>query len=153
MVDDINTVNLSGNLTRDAELVVTNSGTSILNFPLAINASKKVRGEWEKDTYFIDCVLFGSRAEGLSSHLSKGMKVMIEGRLEQQRWHQQDGSKRSKFVVIVNNIVLAPKYANPGPPKTDEAPGDGYAPSRTEIMQEMGEEFYKANYLENDIPF
>ena len=79
----INRVVLSGNLTRDPELRQTPGGTAVLSFGIAVNDRRKnsQTGEWEDYPNFLDCTIFGSRAEGLSNYLSKGTKVCLEGKL------------------------------------------------------------------------
>ena len=98
----INRVNIGGNLTRDPELREGASGGSILTFGVAVNDRRRNQqtGEWEDQPNFIDCVVFGNRAEPLSRYLSKGSKVAIEGRLRWSQW-ERDGQRRSKIEVIV----------------------------------------------------
>lgn len=105
----INRVNLSGNLTRDPELRVAQSGTSILSFGVAVNDRVRNRqtGEWEDYPNYVDVTVFGNRAESLSRMLSKGQKVALEGRLRYSSWEdKQSGQKRSKLEVIVDEIDL-----------------------------------------------
>ncbi|WP_068539461.1 single-stranded DNA-binding protein [Olegusella massiliensis] len=113
-MSDINTVVLTGNLTRDAELMATNGGASVLKFGIASNRSVKgANGEWEDVPNFIDCTIFGARAQSLSSILAKGMKVTIEGELRYSSWTDKDGNKRSKLEVVCQNIVLPPRKSQP----------------------------------------
>ena len=102
----INRVNISGNLTRDPELRATTSGTQILNFGVAVNdrAKNPQTGEWEDRPNFVDCVVFGKRAESLRSLLCKGMKVAIEGKLRYSSWETQEGQRRSKLEVVVDEV-------------------------------------------------
>jgi single-strand DNA-binding protein len=101
----INRVVISGNLTRDPELRRTQSGMAILTFGVAVNDRRRnpQSGEWEDYANFVDCTMFGNRAESLSNILSKGMKVAIEGKLRYSSW-ERDGQKRSKLEVIVDEI-------------------------------------------------
>ena len=101
----INRVAISGNLTRDAELRSTASGLAVLSFGVAVNDRRKnaQTGEWEDCPNFIDCIMFGSRAESLSDHLAKGAKVAVEGKLRWSQW-ERDGQKRSKIEVVVEEI-------------------------------------------------
>lgn len=101
----INRVNISGNLTRDPELRSTAGGTQVLTFGVAVNDRRRnpQSGEWEDVPNYIDCVVFGNRAEPLSRFLSKGMKVAIEGKLRWNSW-ERDGQKRSKIEVIVDEV-------------------------------------------------
>lgn len=103
----INRVCISGNLTRDPEMRFTAGGTSVMGFGVAVNERRKnsQTGEWEDYPNFVDCTLFGKRAEALEQYLSKGAKVAIEGRLRYSSWGK-DGQKRSKLGVIVDEIEL-----------------------------------------------
>ena len=101
----INRVNISGNLTRDPELRQTQGGMAILSLGVAVNDRRKnaQTGEWEDVPNFVDCVVFGTRAEKLAQFLAKGSKVAIEGKLRWSQW-EKDGAKRSKLEVIVDEI-------------------------------------------------
>lgn len=102
----INRVMLSGNLTRDPELRVTAGGTQVLSFGIAVNDRRRNQqtGEWEDYPNFVDCTLFGNRAEPLSRFLSKGTKVAIEGKLRYSSWQAKDGTNRSKLEVVVDEL-------------------------------------------------
>ena len=103
----INRVNVSGNLTRDPELRKSGGGTQILSFGVAVNDRRRnpQTGEWEDYPNFVDCTMFGSRAEAVSRYLSKGSKVAIEGKLRYSSW-ERDGQRRAKLEVIVDEIEL-----------------------------------------------
>ena len=81
----INRVTITGNLTRDPEVRNTQSGMAVLNLGVAVNDRRKndQTGEWEDVPNFIDCVMFGTRAESVARYIRKGSKVAIEGKL---RW-------------------------------------------------------------------
>ena len=101
----INRVIISGNLTRDPELRRTQSGMAIMSFGVAVNDRHRNQqtGEWEDYANFVDCTMFGNRAESLSNYLSKGTKVAIEGKLRWSQW-EREGQKRSKLEVIVDEL-------------------------------------------------
>ena len=103
----INRVVISGNLTRDPELRSTAGGARVLGFGMAVSDRRKnpATGEWEDVPNFVDCVVFGKRAEALARLLSKGEKVAVEGRLRWRQW-EQDGRKRSKLEVVVDEVEL-----------------------------------------------
>lgn len=103
----INHVVMSGNLTRDSELRRTTGGTAVLGFGVAVNDRRKNQqtGEWEDYPNFVDCTMFGTRAEKLAGMLTKGTKVCILGKLRYMSW-ERDGQKRSKIEVIVDDIEL-----------------------------------------------
>lgn len=100
----LNVVAISGNLGSDAELRQTQAGTNILSFTVAVNERRKDQsGEWSDYTNWVDCTVFGKRAESLAQYLTKGMKVSVQGRLHQSKW-QRDGQTRSKLEVIVDDL-------------------------------------------------
>ena len=102
----INRVNITGNLTRDPELRATAGGTQMLTFGVAVNDRRRNQqtGEWEDVPNFVDCIVFGSRAEAVSRFISKGAKVAIEGKLRYSAWENKEGQRRSKLEVIVDEI-------------------------------------------------
>lgn len=102
----INRVNITGNLTHDPELRATAGGTQILAFGVAVNDRRKnpQTGEWEDVPNFVDCIVFGQRAEAVSRFISKGSKVAIEGKLRYSAWETKEGQRRSKLEVIVDEI-------------------------------------------------
>ena len=116
MSGNINRVNISGNLTRDPELRSTTGGTQILSFGVAVNDRRRNQqsGEWEDYPNYIDCVLFGSRADALSRYLFKGTKVAIEGKLRYSAWEAKDGTKRSKLEVIVDEVEFMSRDGGQG---------------------------------------
>lgn len=101
----INRVVISGNLTRDPELRTTASGMPIMSIGVAVNDRRKNNqtGEWEDYANFVDCTMFGTRAQNIQQYLSKGSKVTIEGKLRWSQW-ERDGQRRSKLEVIVDDI-------------------------------------------------
>ena len=133
----INRVLISGNLTRDPELRSTSSGTSVLSFGVAVNDRRRnaSTGEWEDYANFVDCTMFGARAEGLSRYLTKGTKVAIEGKLRWSQWESRDGSgKRSKLEVIVDEIeFMSPRGANSSQPQQQPSPSSHAQPSASQI--------------------
>lgn len=104
-MSNINRVIISGRLTRDPDVRTTAGGTTVMGLGVAVNDRRRNQqtGQWEDYTNFIDCTMFGSRAEALSRILTKGMLVCIEGRLRWSQW-ERDGQKRSKIEVIVDEL-------------------------------------------------
>lgn len=102
----INNVSIAGNLTRDPEIRVTQGGTAVLSFGIAVNDRRKnASGQWEDVPNFFECVTFGNRATALSDILTKGMKVAVAGKLHYSSW-EKDGQKHSKVDIIANEIEL-----------------------------------------------
>lgn len=103
----INKAFISGNLTKDCQLRSTAAGSNILTFTVAVNDRRRnpQTGEYEDFPNFIDCVIFGHRAQTLSNFLAKGSKVSIEGKLRWSQWQDKQTQKnRSKIEVIVDEI-------------------------------------------------
>lgn len=110
----INRVAISGNLTRDPDLRSTRGGTAVLSFSVAVNDRRKNQsGEWEDYPNYVDCTMFGRRAESVGRYLSKGSKVAIDGKLRYSSW-EKDGQKRSKLEVIVEEIEFLSKIDDRG---------------------------------------
>ena len=158
----INRVNISGNLTRDPELRQTTSGTAILRFGMAVNDRRRNQsGEWEDVPNFVDCVVFGNRAEPLSRFLSKGSKVAVEGKLRYSSW-ERDGQRRSKLEVVVDEVeFLSPRGAGAQGPQggyqqssqqqpsyTAPAPAPAPAPQSPPVQKPPSADVY-----DEDIPF
>ena len=149
----INKVVISGNLTRDSEIRSTQSGMNILTFGVAVNDRRRnsQTGEWEDYANFVDCVLFGNRADFLSRVLHKGTKVMVEGKLRYSSW-ERDGQRRSKIEIVVDDVdFFSPRsqgqqpqqqpydngqrrYGNGGQPQSFSAPTpSGMAPTSAPV--------------------
>ena len=157
----INRVNISGNLTRDPELRATTGGTQVLSFGVAVNERHKNQqtGEWEDYPNFVDCTMFGTRAEAVSRYLSKGSKVAIEGKLRYSSW-ERDGQRRSKLEVIVDEIEFmsrgqqgeaggyapAPSYGQQGGYAPAPAPQQAPAPMAAPVPPAV-------DVYDEDIPF
>ncbi|MGC8528644.1 MAG: single-stranded DNA-binding protein [Leptospirillia bacterium] len=133
---------LMGNLTRDPEIRVTGGGMPVGSFSLAINNNRGKAGDDKDDVSYIDCVTFGKQADFVRDYLVKGMPILVEGRLQQNRW-EQEGQKRSKVEVIVSTLTFV------GPPKRSGG-GSLESGSRQESYPDPGVGFQGQ---ESDIPF
>lgn len=121
---DINSWAGTGNLTRDPELRQTQGGQQVLQFSIACNESRKNQqtGQWEEVPNFIDCVVWGTRAEKLAQIMRKGMKVSLSGRLHYSKWQAKDGTNRSKLEVYASEVVLPPRVSKEAPQRPNTAP-------------------------------
>ncbi len=92
----INRVTITGNLTRDPELRALPSGSSVLSFGVAVNDRWRnpQTQQWEDRPNYIDCVMFGNRAQSLANILHRGMKVAIEGKLRWSQWQDRESGKK-----------------------------------------------------------
>ena len=103
----INKVFISGNMSREPELRKAASGLPVLLLGMAVNDRRRnpQTDEWEDHANWVDCVMFGTRAEKVAPLLAKGSKLAIEGKLRWSQW-EKDGQKRSKIEVVVDEIEL-----------------------------------------------
>jgi len=101
-----NKVILVGNLTRDIELRYIQSGTAIANTAIATSRKFTSNGEKKEEVMFIDITFFGRSGEIANQYLRKGSKILVEGRLKFDQWVDQNGQKRSKHSVNVENMQM-----------------------------------------------
>lgn len=100
-----NKVILLGNLTRDPETRVTANGNTICKLGLATSRVYSTRdGERREETTFVDIDAFGKQAEVITKYMRKGRPLMVEGRLKLDQWETNDGQKRSKLGVVLENF-------------------------------------------------
>lgn len=102
-----NRVILAGNLTRDPQLSYTPSNTPVCEFGLATNRRWKDRnGTMREEVCFVDLVSYGRGAEVINQYMRKGQPMLVEGRLRFRQWTNQEGQKRSKLDVFVENFTF-----------------------------------------------
>ena len=104
-----NKVILLGNLTRDPEVRYTTGGSAVCDITLAVNYqwTDKRSNERKEEVSFIDVTLWGRTAEIAGEYLGKGRPVLIEGRLQQDKWDDKEtGQKRSKLKVVADAMQL-----------------------------------------------
>lgn len=120
-MEDINSVVISGNLTKDPELVP--NSTSICRLRVASNGRRKVNEEWVDDPNFFDVTCFGKAAENHVKYLRKGRGVVIEGRLDWRAWEAKDGSgKRQAVQIIGEKVKYLRSKDSEEEPKAEEKP-------------------------------
>ena len=93
----------SGNLGKDPEVKNLPSGTSLLEFSLAV---KQGYGEYES-TFWISCKAF--KREKLAQYLSKGSRVTVSGELNNRKYQDKDGNDRWSLELMVRDLDLPPK--------------------------------------------
>ncbi len=101
---NFNKVILLGNLTRDPELRYTQSGMAVAKLGMAVNRKYTAGGEQRESTTFVDMTAWGRQAEVLNEYCKKGRPLFVEGRLEYSEWEGQDGNKRNKLEVVIENF-------------------------------------------------
>ncbi|MGZ8782628.1 MAG: single-stranded DNA-binding protein [Gaiellaceae bacterium] len=104
MAQNINSVVLVGNLTKDPELRHTPSGTAVTTLRIAVNDRIKRGEEWQDAAYYFDVTVWGRDAENCAQYLAKGRPVGVQGKLTWREWDAQDGTKRQSVEVTANNV-------------------------------------------------
>ena len=146
-----------GNLTRDPELRSTPNGQSVASFSLAVNRSwKNAQGETQEAVDYIDCNAWGKAGEIISQYMQKGGAILVSGRLQQRSW-EQEGQKRSKVEVIVEDFNFVGGGAGAGNGGYDggnSAPGGNSSSSKGKkkddvVIEDIGDEPINLD----DIPF
>ena len=106
MANDV-TICITGNLTGDPELRFAPSGGAVANFTIASTprAFDKQSNEWKDgDTMFLNCSVWRQAAENVAESLTKGTRVIVQGRLKSRSYDDRDGNKRAVFEVDVEEI-------------------------------------------------
>ena len=102
---NINSVALTGNLTRDPELHHTGGGTAVCDLRIAVNGRRRnSAGAWIDDPSFFNVTTFGAHAEACAEYLAKGRPIAVQGRLISEEWEAKDGSGK-RFGVKVLGMV------------------------------------------------
>jgi len=124
-----NRVILAGNLTRDPQLSYTPQNTPVCKFGMATNRKWKDRdGSMREEVCYVDCTLFGRGGEVFNQYMRKGNPALVEGRLQFSQWTTQDGNKRSKLEVIVENFQFLGGRGDGGGREVGTAAGAPAAP-------------------------
>ena len=150
---NINSVVITGNLTRDPELRHTGGGTSVCGMRVAVNSRRKDgSGNWIDSPNYFDVTVFGAQGENCANYLSKGRPVAIEGRLDWSEWEAKDGSgKRQKVEIIANTVQFLGSRDGGG----EGGNGNGFTP-QSDVPADTSD-FQGASVSgggsEDDIPF
>lgn len=100
----LNHIVLQGRISRDLELKTTNSGMSVMSFPVAVDRDYLKEGQDKTD--FINCVAFDKKAEFINRNFSKGSLIVVSGRLQSRKWEDKNGNKRTDWDVIAENVYF-----------------------------------------------
>ena len=146
---NINSVVITGNLTRDPELRSTPGGTAVCKLRVAVNSRRKdgQTGEWiDKPNYF-DVTVWGAQGENCANYLSKGRPVAVDGRLDWREWEAQDGTKRQAVEIIANSVQFLGSRDGGG--SGNGFQGESDVPADTSDFEQAG----VGGGKEDDIPF
>ena len=105
---NLNKVILQGCVTKDAELKKTSTGKTYSSFIIVVNRDYKNGETWTEKANFFYLTLWGTRAENLTPYLKKGLKLNVEGYLEQNRY-EKNGIKESRTEVRIEKLFMLSK--------------------------------------------
>ncbi len=119
-----NSVTIVGNVTDDPELRFTPSGLPVANFTVAVNSRVKKGDQWEdRNDGFFRCSCWRDMAENVAESLQKGTRVMVIGRLQEQKWEDNDGGKRSRIEIQVDEVGPTLRWATATVQKSQRSGG------------------------------
>ena len=144
----MNKVYLIGNLTRDPEMRSTNTGIPVCNFSIAVNRRFKNAQTGQQETDFFNIVAWRQLAELCSRYLVKGRKVAVFGSIQTRSYEAQDGSKRTAFDIVADEVefLSSPQSAgasagdyhsapSPAPAAAPRAQAPAFAPADAGFTQ------------------
>src|SRR6202035_18242 len=116
-----NSTTITGNLTREPEIRYTRDGQATAQLGVAVNRRWQDRAtqEWQETTSFFDVVCWRDLAENVALSLSKGMRVVVTGRLEQRSWETEEGEHRSKVEITADEIGPSLRFATADVQRTE----------------------------------
>ena len=142
----LNRAQLVGNMTRDPEMKYIPSGQAVASFSIATNRRWKDKdGNPQEQTEFHEIVAWGKLAELSSQLFHKGNKVYIEGRIQTRNWEGQDGNKRNRTEIVMEDFILL------SPKGTGYTGGSAVAADEVAI-EEIPEETPKKDEKKDDLP-
>lgn len=153
MAGDLNRTILIGRLTRDPELRYTPAGAAVASFTVANNRTYTVSGEKKEQVSYFDCVAWSKMGEIITEYCKKGHRIALEGRLQQRRWDDQDGNKKSKIELVVENFQFLTSKGGGEDSTYNSAPSQLNSRSQS-APADTGSGQYEDNpFSDDDIPF
>jgi single-strand DNA-binding protein len=118
----LNRSQLIGNVTRDPEVRQTSGGQTVASFSIATNRVWTDKaGQKQEKADFHNVVVWGRLAEICQQYVKKGRKIYVEGRMQTRDWEGEDGVKRYRSEIVVENMILLDRSGAP----TGEGQGQG----------------------------
>ena len=132
----MNTVTITGNLTREPEIRYTREGQATAQLGIAVNRrwQDRTTQEWQESTSFFDIVCWRDLAENVALSLTKGMRVIVTGRLEQRSWETDEGEHRSKVEITADEIGPSLRFATADVQRTQRQSGRGRDPRGRDLL-------------------
>ena len=144
-----NNIVLVGNVTRDPELRFTQGGAAVCNFGIAWNQRSN---QWEDKAHFFDVSCWRDLAENVAESVTKGMRVVIYGRLDYRNWEGPNGEKRSAVQVVADEVSPSIRWATAQVSRNER--GEGGAPrSNQSNTSNTGSDFGAGYEIPDEEPF
>ena len=131
------TITMIGNLVDDPELRFTPSGAAVAKFRVASTPRylDKATNEWKDgESLFLQCQIWRQAAENVAESLTKGMRVILSGRLKQRSYETKEGEKRTVFEVEVDEVGPSLRNATAKVTRTQRAAGGAAAPAAADTF-------------------
>ena len=109
----INTIILSGRLTRDVDLRYTSTGKAVAKLSIAFDRSFKKAGEWVQESSFVDVTVWENTAKKCAEELSKGSPILVEGALRTYTYQDRDNQNRKGVEITAHRINFLEKSPFP----------------------------------------
>ncbi|MCL2791494.1 MAG: single-stranded DNA-binding protein [Spirochaetaceae bacterium] len=111
-MNNLNSILVEGNLTKDPVFTENTKGTSICSFSIATNRYYKQEDEYQSEVSYLDVETWAKLAEACRDHLTKGRGVRVVGRVKQDRWMDQGGKNKSKVKIVAEHVEFKPFKKN-----------------------------------------
>lgn len=119
----VNSIIISGRLTRDVDLRYIPSGTPVAKLSLAFDRSYQKDGEWQQETSYIDVIVWSKRGEQCSEYLHKGSPILVEGYLKTRSYVDKENNNRKITEIVANKISFLEKTFS-APIESTDQPAD-----------------------------
>lgn len=114
-----NSVTITGNISTDVELSYTPGGNAVAKFNVAVNSGS---GDNQKLEGYFPVTAWRQLALHIAESLAKGDRVVVTGRLQQDRWENESGDKRSKIFIVANEVSPSLVFATASVRKAEQTP-------------------------------
>ncbi|MFP4429982.1 MAG: single-stranded DNA-binding protein [Spirochaetota bacterium] len=151
-MNNLNSILIEGNLTRDPVLATTPKGTPVCNFSVASNRFYRQDTESKKEVSFFDVEVWAKLANQCGEYLSKGRGVRVVGRLKQDRWTDNDGKNHSRVKIVGEHVEFRPNFTGAKPAEEELEDPDVIVEALDE-SEAMGEQQVEEQEVEAALPF
>jgi len=142
---NINSITISGRLTRDVELRYLQNGTPVAKLSIAFNRNYQKNGEWQQETGYIDIVVWSKRGEQCAEYLHKGSPVLVEGYLRTNSYVDKNEQNRKVTEIVSSKVSFLEKESYNTDSNDEFQPSDNL--NKKKVSQPVAE------VTDDDVPF